>query len=54
MSRDRGRWVEKGGYSMLATYHPAALLRDETLLIDSWRDLKLLEARLMELEAEDE
>lgn len=51
VTRDRGRWVEKGGYSMLATYHPAALLRDETLLIDAWRDLKMLEQRLRELEA---
>jgi uracil-DNA glycosylase len=53
VTRDRGRWVEKGGFSMLATYHPAALLRDETLLIDAWRDFKMLEERLRELEAYD-
>ena len=50
VTRDRGRWVERGGFSMLATYHPAALLRDETILIDAWRDLKLLERKLGELE----
>ncbi len=50
VTRDRGRWVERGGFAMLATYHPAALLRDETLLIDAWRDLKLLERKLGELE----
>lgn len=53
VTRDRGRWIEKGGFSMLATYHPAALLRDETLLIDAWRDIKMLEKRLRELEAKN-
>jgi uracil-DNA glycosylase family 4 len=53
VTRDRGRWTEKGGFSMLATYHPAALLRDETLLIDAWRDLKMLERRLDETGADD-
>lgn len=52
VTRDRGRWVERGGFAMLATYHPAALLRDETLLIDAWRDLKLLEHKLGELEGQ--
>jgi DNA polymerase len=53
VTRDRGKWVERGGFSMLATYHPAALLRDETLLIDAWRDIKMLEKKLAELEAAD-
>lgn len=49
VTRDRGRWVERNGFSMLATYHPAALLRDETLMIDAWRDMKALERRMKEL-----
>jgi uracil-DNA glycosylase family 4 len=53
VTRDRGRWVERNGFSMLATYHPAALLRDETLLIDAWRDMQMLKRRLEELEAPD-
>ena len=53
VTRDRGKWVERNGFSMLATYHPAALLRDETLLIDAWRDIKMLEKKLAELEAAD-
>jgi uracil-DNA glycosylase len=53
VTRDRGRWVERGGFSMVATYHPAALLRDETLLIDAWRDMKMLQKRLSEREAAD-
>jgi uracil-DNA glycosylase len=48
VTRDRGRWAERGGFSMIATYHPAALLRDDTLLIDAWRDLKRIERRLRE------
>ena len=46
VTQTRGRWIERKGYSMLATYHPAALLRNDALMIDSWRDLKLLRARL--------
>jgi DNA polymerase len=53
VTRDRGKWVERNGFSMLTTYHPAALLRDETLLIDAWRDIKTLERKLVELEAAD-
>ena len=53
VTRDRGKWVERNGFAMLATYHPAALLRDETLLIDAWRDIKMLEKNLGELEASD-
>ena len=53
VTRDRGRWTEKGGFLMLATYHPAALLRDETLLIDAWRDIKMLEKRLLDTGAGD-
>lgn len=47
----RGQWVERKGFSLFATYHPAALLRDDTLMIDSWRDMKQLEQRIRELEA---
>lgn len=53
VTRDRGRWTERNGFAMLATYHPAALLRDETLLIDAWRDIKMLEKKLGETEAAD-
>jgi uracil-DNA glycosylase len=53
VTRDRGKWVERNGFAMLATYHPAALLRDETLLIDAWRDMQALKRRLGELEAPD-
>lgn len=40
ITRDRGKWFEKDGMRMLPTFHPAALLRDESKKIDFWRDLK--------------
>lgn len=36
----RGKWVEKKGIRYMPTWHPAALLRDETKKIDFWKDLK--------------
>ena len=30
ISAQRGKWVEKKGIMYMATWHPAALLRDET------------------------
>ncbi len=38
----RGRWVERRGHRLLPTYHPAALLRDETKKRPVWEDFKLL------------
>ena len=42
----RGRWLERGGIPLIATYHPSALLRDETLKRPAWEDLKALRERL--------
>ena len=36
----RGTWIEKDSIKFLPTFHPAALLRDETKKIDFWNDLK--------------
>ncbi len=36
----RGKWFEKDGIKYIPTFHPAALLRDETKKIDFWNDLK--------------
>ena len=49
----RGQFVEfKIGeltIPVLPTYHPSALLRDETLKRPAWEDLKLLRSRLVEM-----
>ena len=36
----RGKWFEKDGIKYISTFHPAALLRDESKKIDFWNDLK--------------
>ncbi|MDE2291012.1 MAG: uracil-DNA glycosylase, partial [Elusimicrobia bacterium] len=49
VGRLRGRWHEFQGVPLLATYHPAALLRDPSRKRDVWEDVKelkrFLEAR---------
>ena len=40
ITASRGKWIEKKGIKYLATWHPAALLRDESKKIEFWNDLK--------------
>jgi len=42
----RGQWVEKKGYSIMPTFHPAALLRDESKKLLMWEDMKKVKKRL--------
>ena len=42
ITASRGRWIEKKGIKYMPTWHPAALLRDETKKIDFIKDLKLV------------
>ena len=42
ITASRGKWVEKRGILYLPTWHPAALLRDESKKIDFIKDLKLV------------
>ena len=42
ITSSRGKWVEKKGIMYLPTWHPAALLRDESKKIDFIKDLKLV------------
>lgn len=46
ISRLRGRFFEYQGIPLLPTYHPSALLRDESLKRPAWEDLKQLRAFL--------
>ena len=45
----RGTWIERKGTYFTGTYHPAALLRDESNKIFLWRDLKAVKERLHEI-----
>ena len=40
ITSSRGKWVEKKGIRYLPTFHPPALLRDESKKIFFWKDLK--------------
>lgn len=45
----RGKWFERKGVWMLATFHPAALLRDETKKPAAWHDMQMVRDKLKEL-----
>ena len=49
ITRERGIWTERKGVWMMPTYHPSALLRDESKKRDAWEDLKSLRQKLTEL-----
>lgn len=42
ITNSRGKWIEKKGIMYMPTFHPAALLRDESKKIDFWKDLELV------------
>ncbi len=49
LGRLRGQWHEYEGVPMMATYHPAALLRFPAYKKDTWADMQMLRARYDEL-----
>ncbi len=42
ITASRGKWIEKKGILYMPTFHPAALLRDDSKKIDFWNDLELV------------
>ncbi len=42
ITKARGRWMEKKGIKYMPTFHPAALLRNESMKIEFWNDLKMV------------
>ena len=42
ITKARGKWIVKKDIKYLPTFHPAALLRDESKKIDFWNDLQLV------------
>ena len=49
ITRDRGKWTERKRVWILPTYHPSALLRDETKKPAAWEDMKSLREKLREM-----
>ncbi len=40
ITRSRGSWTEFNEIPVMPTYHPAALLRDDSKKMDMWKDIK--------------
>ena len=49
ITRDRGRWFERKGVWLMPTFHPSALLRDQSKKAPAWEDMKALRGKLKEL-----
>ncbi len=49
ITKVRGQWIEKNGYLILPTLHPAYILRNGRAKIDLWDDLAQARAKLVEL-----
>jgi DNA polymerase len=49
VGRLRGYWREFEGLPVLVSYHPSAILRDESLKRPAWEDLKAFRAKLSSL-----
>ncbi len=52
ITRDHGRWYERGDFLMTAVYHPAALLRDPRKKDEMLADMKKIKEKLDELAAD--
>ncbi len=49
ITKVRGQWIEKGGYAILPTLHPAYILRNGREKPHLWEDLAAARAKLEEL-----
>ena len=50
ITKTRGMWIEKGKIKYMPTFHPAALLRDETKKILFWKDLKCVKKEMEKIQ----
>ena len=44
ITASRGKWIEKKGIMYMPTWHPAALLRDESKKVDFIHDLEMVQS----------
>ena len=49
ITRDRGQWRRKGQFWIMPTFHPAALLRDQSKKRPVWQDFQAVAAKYKEL-----
>ena len=48
ITNSRGNWIGKKNILYMPTWHPAALLRDESKKIEFWKDLKLVKQKAID------
>lgn len=48
ITADHGQWFSRNGVAMMAIYHPAALLRDDSKRPETFADLKELQRKIRE------
>ena len=48
ITASRGKWIEKKGILYMPTWHPAALLRDNSKKLEFWQDLQEVYGRIKE------
>jgi uracil-DNA glycosylase len=46
ITTQHGKWTEKNGCQLMATFHPAALFRDESKKLLFWQDIKSIKAKV--------
>lgn len=49
ITQSRGKWVEKKGFYIIPTYHPAALLRDPSKKGEAYQDLLAIKEKLSKI-----
>lgn len=52
ITKMHGQFYEYQGIPLMATFHPSALLRNESMKRPAWEDLKLLRTRLLGIDPE--
>jgi DNA polymerase len=52
ISLTRGQWFIRNGVKIMASYHPAALLRNESYKRPTWEDFKLIRDEYNSLQGE--
>ena len=49
ITKEHGQWFERDGINYMATYHPSALLRDESKRPEAFMDLRELRKEIRRL-----
>ena len=53
ITKNRGIWYDRGKFNVMATYHPAAILRDINKKKDAWEDFKSIKNMYNKINSKD-